>query len=684
MEQKSYWTKRRKVMANVNKFFFEATNEKLKLCPEVATTNPISNAATSSMAAGLLGTVKTYLNNSALQQSHISDDSSVDVFHENVSCDGSDSDRAGDSSSSAELDDIGLAPMLADWALKFGINLDALRALQHLLHIFHPSLPLDPRTLLGTPTSVSNDIKEVKGGHYYHFGIASNIVKLHKAEVLVANVSSNEIKLQVNIDGLPVFRSTNFQLWPILGMVVGTDDKLSPFCIGLYGGHKKPSDVFEILKEFVDECKELENMGITLNGRQFAFKIHSIMCDAPARSFVRNTKGHTAYYGCDRCQQSGKWQNKMIFPEVAAPKRTDKHFRDKLNEDYHLGDCPLAPLSIDIVHQIPLDYMHLACLGVMRKIVLTWLRGPLSCRLPSRSVQEISRRLVSLRPFVPSEFCRRPRALSDIDRYKATEFRQILLYTGVLIFKDVVADEFYKHFLLFSVAMRCLCCSRLCCSHVDYANQLLVMFDEYGQKLYGEQFLVYNVHSLVHLSDDVKRFGPLDGISCFPYENYLRQLKKLIRSSYLPFQQVISRQLEMENVVKKCSKVCAILCKCEHDNGPLVDDYTECTQYSAVETPEFTLSLSDRDSCVLTEAGHVGLVKNILQCQKHVQLVLSLYKDVNSLFTYPLRSEEVDIFCVSEEQSTFVVLPLYNVRCKCVRLPVDEVSFVVMPLLHAM
>lgn len=45
MEQKSYWTKRRKVMASVNKFFFEATNEKLKLCPEVATTVLVNDSS---------------------------------------------------------------------------------------------------------------------------------------------------------------------------------------------------------------------------------------------------------------------------------------------------------------------------------------------------------------------------------------------------------------------------------------------------------------------------------------------------------------------------------------------------------------------------------------------------------------------------------------------------------------
>ena len=46
--------------------------------------------------------------------------------------------------------------------------------------------------------------------------------------------------------------------------------------------------------------------------------------------------------------------------------------------------------------------------------------------------------------------------------------------------------------------------------------------------LYGQEMLVYNVHALVHLADDVQRFGPLDEFSAFPFENSLGHLKKLI------------------------------------------------------------------------------------------------------------------------------------------------------------
>jgi len=140
-----------------------------------------------------------------------------------------------------------------------------------------------------------------------------------------------------------------------------------PFTIGVYGGKHKPSDLSQYLSDFVKECEYLEVNGIMIDGSMQSFQVHSIMCDAPARAFLRNTKGHNAYGGCDRCRQTGVWRNKVIFPDTVAEKRTDAGFRNKIDEDYHYGDSPLLCLSIDIVQQFPLDYMHLVCLGVMRR-----------------------------------------------------------------------------------------------------------------------------------------------------------------------------------------------------------------------------------------------------------------------------------------------------------------------------
>ena len=56
----------------------------------------------------------------------------------------------------------------------------------------------------------------------------------------------------------------------------------------------------------------------------------------------------------------------------------------------------------------------------------------------------------------------------------------------------------------------------------------------------------FNIHGLVHLACDVKVHGPLDGISGFPYENYLAELKRLVRKPHNPLQSMFQEYREKE------------------------------------------------------------------------------------------------------------------------------------------
>lgn len=41
-------------------------------------------------------------------------------------------------------------------------------------------------------------------------------------------------------------------------------------------------------------------------------------------------------------------------------------FRNRVQEDYHTGTSPLESIQLQMVSQIPLDYMHMICLGVTK------------------------------------------------------------------------------------------------------------------------------------------------------------------------------------------------------------------------------------------------------------------------------------------------------------------------------
>ena len=82
---------------------------------------------------------------------------------------------------------------------------------------------------------------------------------------------------------------------------------------------------------------------------------------------------------------------------------------------------------------------------------------------------------------------------------------------------------------MMSVGISFLVNPKLCSMYYDYANGLLRTFVNNAAALYGHDTMVYNVHALIHLADDVKRFGCLDNFSAFPFENALMSIKKMIR-----------------------------------------------------------------------------------------------------------------------------------------------------------
>ena len=68
-------------------------------------------------------------------------------------------------------------------------------------------------------------------------------------------------------------------------------------------------------------------------------------------------------------------------------------------------------------------------------------------------VAKISRRLVRLQAVIPNTFVRKPRSLDEIDHWKATEFRQFLLYTRKIVLKQILRQDLYNHFLASCVVM---------------------------------------------------------------------------------------------------------------------------------------------------------------------------------------------------------------------------------------
>lgn len=113
-------------------------------------------------------------------------------------------------------------------------------------------------------------------------------------------------------------------------------------------------------------------------------------------------------------------------------------------------------------------------------------------------------------------FARKPRSLLNIDRWKATEFRQFLLYTGKIALKGILNSDLFDHFMTFSVAISILVSPQLAMQQWMYAHELLKYFVRQGRNLYGVEFLVYKrsfITTFSRTSEAFRMFGYMQGIS---------------------------------------------------------------------------------------------------------------------------------------------------------------------------
>lgn len=662
----SYWTRRRKVHSNVSEHIESLQDENLQyetfhLHEQYRQSHSEENDPTCNMDTLTPNQPDFDIN---ISDAQVDSEGDLEQNESDLNSQCRFNDTYMDTSES-EGETESFRDKIKEWAVLHSITNLALVDLLNILRVSHPDLPKDPRTLLRTETSY--DIKKKCGGEFYYFGIEKSVVDMLYAKV-ESLIDGFRLDLQINIDGLPLFKSTQHQFWPILGRFINTDQK-EPFIIGIFSGTSKPNDLDEYFREFLDEYNELHLNGLNLSGKVVYIDIHSVICDAPARAFIKCVKQYSGYHGCDKCIQEGEWKGKMTFPETSSPLRTDESFLNMDDEDHHKGESPLTDVNIGMVSQIPIDYMHLVCLGVMKRLLLLWIKGPLPCRLSARSVLQISSNLLSLKNCVPSDFARQPRSLSEIDRWKATEMRQFLLYTGPLVLIGVVHPNIYENFLLLSVGLHILLNNTLSRMYNQYAHDVLVGFVTHFCQIYGEESAVYNVHGLIHLSEDSKNYGSLDNISSFPFETFLYKLKRLVRKPSFLLPQVIRRLSEQTNI-QKVKSVYPIFKK-EHRRGPLPDEFIAGTQYQVVKTKDFVLKLNKKDGCVRI-GGDICLLQNIIVDDNDVYIVYKRFQTSENFFTSPLQSSLLGIVVVGGLHDDVMSVKLSGIEAKCVLLPFRE------------
>lgn len=330
-----------------------------------------------------------------------------------------------------------------------------------------------------------------------------------------------------------------------------------------------------------------------------------------------------------------------------------------------------------MIKTFPHDYLHVVLLGVVRKMLRMWCNGKTSSLLPSKSIKAISKRLENINKSQPKEFQRKARKLSDLNYYKGSELRTFLLYSGPFVLKNILDKEKYEHFLLLHNAITILC-GEFYDKHVNLAQKLLGAFVNDFGTLYGKHNISFNVHSLLHLSDDVKIYGMLDDYSAFQFESYMFKIKRLLRKNYQCLAQLCNRLNEMHEHTKKTQIIksgTVVKSKSKTSDGKVI--------YSAIETSSFKISNSLRNKWIMSNTAEIIEFQYAMKKKNDIEIFGYKILETYSFYKSPIDSQKFNIRVGLKNKSNLMSWNLNSIAKKLCMMENEETNEnVFFPLLH--
>lgn len=206
-------------------------------------------------------------------------------------------------------------------------------------------------------------------------------------------------------------------------------------------------------------------------------------------------------------------------------------------------------------------------------------------------------------------------------------------------------------------------------AYLPIAKRLFRSFTEKFGELYGDENHTYSTHSLIHVTDDVERFGVFDEYSAFPGESNLGYLKNLVRGGHLPLQQVIKRIAEREQLENIC----------EFESKEIE---REGLRKGVLRMKRLRLDSSEKNRWILTNSSDIFKITEICKEEKiKIYGATLLRENQENLYHLPVASRNLKIF-QSKLESQNSCITIDDIFCKLYRIELSAEKSAFMPLLH--
>ena len=231
---------------------------------------------------------------------------------------------------------------------------------------------------------------------------------------------------------------------------------------------------------------------------------------------------------------------------------------EKLTIDQAKGIVRRSPFldipRFNIVYDIPCEYMHTGCLGVVKKLVeMTFDVGenrPRNTKRKLSSSKEFTKLMLITKVF--KEFSRRARAL-DFSAFKAQEYRNIGLFFFPVVVECIEIGEkemtLWLLFLAYMLRSSVITSEEFNPLSIDVINNCCDQFYHMFEQLFGAQNCTYNLHVLCCHLLEIRTHGPLTETSAFKFESYYGEVRKsFVPGTSSPLKQILKKILLKRNL----------------------------------------------------------------------------------------------------------------------------------------
>lgn len=385
----------------------------------------------------------------------------------------------------------------------------------------------------------------------------------------------NSLSISFNCDGVPIFKSSNFGIWPLQGVLNELPPKQRKeniFLIGLWFGTGKPT-MTTFLHPFTEELRKLGSIGMkwVKAGLIVCSRVFACICsaDSVARCILQNIHQFNGLHGCSWCIHPGESVAKgnghcRVYTEgpkkydLRTHKETETHGR-KAYEDGEPVCGVKGPtmfsdlLQFDIVRGFVVDNLHCVDLGVTRQLGHLWFDSCNHGQLwyLGRHTSIIDSRLCKVMP--PQEVTRLPRSVAQRAYWKGSEWHWWLFIYAPVVLVGLLPSPYFRHLLLLVEGAYLLTKSSITRHEVNRADLCLSKFVRNFDVLYGKANVTYNVHQLTHLAQTVIDWGPLWCYSSYIFEGFNMVLLRLFHGTQAVPQQIANSFLLYRAMTELCN-----------------------------------------------------------------------------------------------------------------------------------